>query len=67
MSKPVDPRIRLAIANWPDDAPRGAVTSFCVGHGISRNTFHKFRRRAEQMGHGVGGVSRTGGDFRPPF
>ncbi len=50
MSKPVDPRIRLAIANWPDDAPRGAVTSFCAEHGLSRNTFYKLRRRAEQMG-----------------
>ncbi|CAM2927784.1 Transposase and inactivated derivatives [Actinomyces slackii] len=50
MSKPVDPRIRLAIANWPADAPRGAVASLGAEHAISRNTFYKLRRRAEQMG-----------------
>lgn len=47
---PVDPRIRLAIAQWPDDAPRGAVTSFCAEHAISRNTFYKLRRRAVELG-----------------
>lgn len=47
---PVDPRIRLAIARWPADAPRGAVTSFCREHAISRNTFYKLRRRAASLG-----------------
>ena len=32
------PRVRLAIARWPDDAPRGAVTTFCAEQGISRKT-----------------------------
>src|SRR5882757_909595 len=27
---PVDPRVRLAIAHWPPDAPRGAVRPFCL-------------------------------------
>lgn len=48
--EPVDPRVRLAIAQWPDDAPRGAVSAFCVEYGISRHTFYKLRRRAEQLG-----------------
>lgn len=48
--KPLDPRIRLAIAQWPDDAPRGAVTTFCAENGISRKSFHVLRRRAEQDG-----------------
>lgn len=43
---PVDPRVRLVIARWPDDAPRGAVSSFCAKEGISRNTFYKLRARA---------------------
>ena len=30
------PRVRLAIARWPDDAPRGAVTTFGAEQGIWR-------------------------------
>jgi putative transposase len=44
--EPVDPRVRLAIVQWPADAPRGSVTSFCVEHGISRKTFYEIRKRA---------------------
>jgi putative transposase len=47
---PVDPRVRLAITQWPPDAPRGAVTTFCLEHGISRKTFYEIRRRTEQDG-----------------
>ena len=46
----VDPRVRLAIAQWPDDAPRGAVTTFCAEHSISRKTFYVLRRRARLEG-----------------
>lgn len=49
-SKPLDPVVRLAIARWPDDAPRGAVTAFCYEHGLSRKTFYKLRRRAREEG-----------------
>lgn len=45
-NEPVDPRVRLAIARWPDDAPRGSVTTFCVEHEISRKTFYAIRKRA---------------------
>ena len=45
-NRSVDPRVRLAIAPWPDDAPRGAVTTFCAEHSISRKTFYVLRRRA---------------------
>ena len=48
--EPVDPRVRLAIVQWPDDAPRGAVTTFCAEHGISRETFYAIRRRAATEG-----------------
>jgi transposase InsO family protein len=44
--EPVDPRVRLAIARWPDDAPRGAVTTFCLEQKISRKTFYAIRKRA---------------------
>jgi len=42
---PVDPRVRLAIVDWPPDAPRGAVSTFCLEQGISRETFYAIRRR----------------------
>lgn len=45
-SSPVDPRVRLVIAQWPPDAPRGSVSTFCVEHGISRKTFYAIRARA---------------------
>jgi putative transposase len=44
--EPIDPRVRLAIAQWPDDAPRGAVSTFCAEHGISRKSFYELRKRA---------------------
>lgn len=47
---PIDPAVRLAIAHWPDDAGRGAVTSFCTEHGISRKTFYLLRARAATEG-----------------
>jgi putative transposase len=49
-SKPVDPRVRLAITQWPDDAPRGAVTTFCAEHEISRKTFYDIRARTRTDG-----------------
>ncbi|PVU82713.1 IS481 family transposase [Cellulomonas sp. WB94] len=49
-SEPIDPRVRLAIARWPDDAPRGAVSTFCVEHGISRKSFYELRKRGELEG-----------------
>ena len=48
--EPVDPRVRLAITQWPPDAPRGAVTTFCLEHGISRETFYAIRKRARTEG-----------------
>ena len=48
--EPVDPRVRLAIMQWPPDAPRGSVTTFCSEHGISRETFYAIRRRAAAEG-----------------
>lgn len=48
--EPVDPRVRLAIVQWPPDAPRGAITTFCAEHGISRETFYAIRRRVAEDG-----------------
>jgi putative transposase len=50
ISEPIDPRVRLAISQWPDDAPRGAVSTFCVEHGISRKSFYELRKRARDHG-----------------
>lgn len=49
-NEPVDPRVRLAISQWPDDAPRGSVTTFCVENAITRKTFYELRKRAIQDG-----------------
>lgn len=49
-NQPVDPRVRLAIARWPADAPRGAVSAFCEEHQISRKTFYALRRRCREEG-----------------
>lgn len=49
-NEPVDPRVRLAISQWPADPPRGTVTTFCAEHGISRKTFYLLRARAEALG-----------------
>lgn len=44
-NEPIDPRVRLAISQWPEDAPRGAVSTFCAEHGISRKSFYELRKR----------------------
>ncbi len=49
-NEPIDPRVRLAISLWPDDAPRGAVSTFCAEHGISRKSFYELRKRAQVDG-----------------
>jgi putative transposase len=50
VNEPIDPRVRLAISQWPADAPRGAVSTFCAEHGISRKSFYELRRRAKTEG-----------------
>ena len=49
-NEPIDPRVRLAISQWPEDAPRGAVSTFCAEHGISRKSFYELRKRAKADG-----------------
>jgi putative transposase len=48
-SKP-SPNVRLQVASWPDDAPRGAVAAFCREHGVSPSWFHKVRSQARASG-----------------
>lgn len=50
VNEPIDPRVRLAISQWPDDAPRGAVSTFCAEHGISRKSFYELRKRVQTDG-----------------
>ena len=38
--------VRLMVASFPEDAPRGAVARFCAEHGISRSWFYEMRARA---------------------
>jgi transposase InsO family protein len=49
-NEPIDPRVRLAISQWPDDAPRGAVSTFCAEHGLSRKSFYELRKRVKTDG-----------------
>ena len=49
-NEPIDPRVRLAISQWPDDAPRGSVSTFCAEHGISRKSFYELRKRTKADG-----------------
>ena len=42
--------VRWAIANWPDNSERGAVTRFCDRHEISRSVFYKIRAQAVELG-----------------
>jgi transposase InsO family protein len=49
--KPQPPAdVRIAAIEFPDDAPRGAVSAFCVAHGVSRSWFYKIRGRARAEG-----------------
>src|SRR5690349_19779560 len=50
VNEPIDPRVRLAISQWPEDAPRGAVSTFCAEHGISRKSFYELRKRTREEG-----------------
>ena len=42
--------VRLAIANWPEDTPRGSVSAFCREHGIARSWFYELRELARAQG-----------------
>jgi len=39
--------VRLLIATWPSESPRGAVKRFCDEHRISRSVFYELRDRAK--------------------
>ncbi len=45
---PVD--VRALIVSWPEEAPRGAVTRFCVEHSVSRSQFYEIWTRARGEG-----------------
>ena len=42
--------VRAVIVEWPQDAPRGAVSRFCREAGISRSRIYEIRRRAAVEG-----------------
>lgn len=65
-NEPVDARVRLAIAQWPQDAPRGAVTTFCAEHGISRKTFYVILARARQEGQAAALEPRSRRPYSSP-
>jgi transposase InsO family protein len=42
--------VRAAIVNWPEEAPRGAVSRFCQAAGVSRSRFYEIRSRVRLEG-----------------
>jgi hypothetical protein len=40
----------MIISQWPADAPRGSVSTFCKENNISREAFYFLRRRAINEG-----------------
>lgn len=62
----IDPRVRLEIVRWPDDAPRGAVTTFCAEQSISRKTFYAIRARARAEGEAAALEPRSTRPRRSP-
>ena len=46
-------RVGLWISRWPDGAPRGAVSTFCAEHGVSRKMFYALRYRGHEEGPAV--------------
>lgn len=51
MSKPQpNIKVRHAVATWPEDAPRGAVSAFCRKHNVSRAWFYQVRAVAAEVG-----------------
>jgi len=42
--------VRLIVATWPEDEPRGSVARFCRERGVSRSWFYEVRARARADG-----------------
>jgi transposase InsO family protein len=42
--------VRTRVVQWPQDAPRGAVSRFLRENGVSRSWFYEVRRRAVEEG-----------------
>lgn len=51
--------LRMIVATWPDEAPRGAVTRFCGEQGLSRSAFYAIRARARAEGAAAAAVPRS--------
>ena len=58
--------VRWAIANWPENTERGAVTRFCERHGISRSVFYKIRYKIRAQVRELGPVGATEPGSRRP-
>lgn len=48
--------VRVLVAAWPADAPRGAVSRFCREHRVSRSWFYEVRARV--AAEGLDGLQR---------
>ena len=52
--------VRMMIAAWPAEAPRGAVSAFCRRHGVSRSRFYEIRALAARVGPVQAVTARSG-------
>jgi len=50
MNKPIPPKLRRAIIDFPDKPARGQVKRFCKGNDISTSVFYKIKQRAQHDG-----------------
>jgi putative transposase len=57
--------VRMMIAAWPADAPRGAVSAFCREQGVSRSRFYELRALAARVGPVQAVTGRPPGRQRP--
>lgn len=58
--------VRMIVATWPADAPRGAVARFCRDHDVSTSWFHELRARARAQGPVEAAISRSRAPRRSP-
>lgn len=42
--------VRLLVASWPEDAPRGAIEKFCREHQVSRSWIREVLKETRSLG-----------------
>ena len=66
MTKPIPPKVRQAIIDFPDNPARGQVTRFCKANSLSRSVFYKIKTQAKQQGATLALTPGRPGPGNPP-